>query len=360
LTTSTLDSSDDILIVEDTETTLNVLMDVLSDAGYKVRPACDGKAALRSVQAKLPALIIMDIMMPDLDGYEVCRILKAEEKTSSIPVIFISALGDELKKLRGFQVGGVDYITKPFYSEEVIARVRAHLNLRRAQFDLEETNAALVAEIKERKRIEEKLRESEENFRVIFKNNSSAIAIIDPDTTITLVNDAFCQMVGYTKEETVGMSWMQKISSEDLDRLKEYNDQVLSNSPDLPDKCEFHFIHKNGEVRQAMMSVALMQSSRKIISSFIDITERKQAEAEREKLILKLQEALAEVRTLSGLLPICSSCKKIRDDQGYWNVLEGYLTKHSDAQFTHGICPDCMVKLYPDISNDSSNAQKKK
>ena len=335
-------------------------MDVLSDAGYKVRPASDGKAALRSVQAKLPALIIMDIMMPDLDGYEVCRILKAEEKTSSVPIIFISALGDELKKLRGFQVGGVDYITKPFYSEEVIARVRAHLNLRRAQFDLEETNAALVAEIKERKRIEEKLRESEENFRVIFKNNSSAIAIIDPDTTITLVNDAFCQMVGYTKEEAVGVSWIQNILPEDLDRLKEYNDQVLSNSPELPDKCEFHFYHKNGELRQAMMSGSMMQGRRKMISSFIDITERKQAEAEREKLIIKLQEALAEVRTLSGLLPICSSCKKIRDDQGYWNVLEGYLTKHSEAQFTHGICPDCMVKLYPEISNDPSNEKKNK
>jgi len=335
-------------------------MDVLSDAGYKVRPASDGKAALRSVQAKLPALIIMDIMMPDLDGYEVCRILKAEEKTSSVPIIFISALGDELKKLRGFQVGGVDYITKPFYSEEVIARVRAHLNLRRAQFDLEETNAALVAEIKERKRIEEKLRESEENFRVIFKNNSSAIAIIDPDTTITLVNDAFCQMVGYTKEEAVGMSWIQNILPEDLDRLKEYNDQVLSNSPELPDKCEFHFYHKNGELRQAMMSGSMMQGRRKMISSFIDITERKQAEAEREKLFIKLQEAFAEVRTLSGLLPICSSCKKIRDDQGYWNVLEAYLTKHSEAQFTHGICPDCMVKLYPEISNDPSNEKKNK
>jgi len=298
-------------------------MDVLSDAGYKVRPASDGKAALRSVQAKLPALIIMDIMMPDLDGYEVCRILKAEEKTSSVPIIFISALGDELKKLRGFQVGGVDYITKPFYSEEVIARVRAHLNLRRAQFDLEETNAALVAEI-------------------------------------TLVNDAFCQMVGYTKEEAVGMSWIQNILPEDLDRLKEYNDQVLSNSPELPDKCEFHFYHKNGELRQAMMSGSMMQGRRKMISSFIDITERKQAEAEREKLFIKLQEAFAEVRTLSGLLPICSSCKKIRDDQGYWNVLEAYLTKHSEAQFTHGICPDCMVKLYPEISNDPSNEKKNK
>jgi PAS domain S-box-containing protein len=355
---SVIDSIDDILVVEDTATTLNVLMDVLSDAGYKVRPASDGKSALRSVQDKLPALIILDIMMPDMDGYEVCRILKAEEQTSSIPIIFISALGDEDKKLKGFQVGGVDYITKPFYSEEVIARVKAHLNLRRMQFDLEETNTTLVAEIKERKRMEEKLRESEEKFRVIFENNSSAIAIIEPDTVITMVNDAFCQMIGYTKEEAIGMSWTQRVPPEDLDRLKEFNRQLFANPLDVPEKYEIKFYRKNGELRQAWMSVALIQSGRKIISSFIDITERKHVEADREKLIVELQQALTEVKTLSGLLPICASCKKIRDDMGYWNSLEAYLMKHSSAQFTHGICPECMAKLYPNFKHTKPDEQK--
>jgi PAS domain S-box-containing protein len=356
---SNIDSIDDILIVEDSEPTLNVLMDVLSDAGYKVRPAGDGESALRSVQTKLPALIIMDIMMPDLDGYEVCRILKADEKTSSIPIIFISALGDEHIKLKGFQLGGVDYITKPFYSEEVIARVKSHLNLRHMQFDLEEINTTLVAEIKERKRMEEKLRESEEKFRVIFENNSSAIAIVEPDATITLVNDAFCQMIGYTKEEAVGMSWRQQVPPEDLDRLKEFFHQLLTNSLDVPDKCEIKFYRKNGEIRQAWMSGAMIQSSQKIISSFIDITERKQVEAEREKLIVELQHAIAEVKTLSGLLPICASCKKIRDDKGYWNSLEAYLMKHSIAQFTHGICPDCAAKYFPEYLTDKQKGSEK-
>jgi PAS domain S-box-containing protein len=355
---STIDSIDDILVVEDTPTTLNVLMDVLSDAGYKVRPATGGKSALRSVQEKLPALIIMDIMMPDVDGYEVCRKLKADEKTSSIPIIFISALGDEHKKLKGFQVGGVDYITKPFYSEEVIARVKAHLNLRRMQFDLEDANATLVEEIKERKRVEEKLRQSEENFRVIFENNSSAIAIIEQDTTIIMVNDAFCQMIGFAKEEVVGMSWTQLVPPEDRDRLKDLNNRLLSNPLDAPDKYEISYYRKNRELRQAWMSVALVQSGQKIISSFIDITQRKHAEAEREKLILELQQALAEVKTLSGLLPICASCKKIRDDKGYWNSLEAYLTKHSTAQFTHGICPECMAKLYPHFINTKPDEHK--
>jgi hypothetical protein len=85
-----------------------------------------------------------------------------------------------------------------------------------------------------------------------------------------------------------------------------------------------------------------------IIEYCIDISERKQAAQEREKLILDLQNALQEVKTLSGLLPICASCKKIRDDKGYWNNLELYISEHSDAEFTHGICPECAQRLYPD------------
>ena len=85
-----------------------------------------------------------------------------------------------------------------------------------------------------------------------------------------------------------------------------------------------------------------------IIEYCIDISERKQAAQEREKLILDLQNALQEVKTLSGLLPICAACKKIRDDKGYWNILEQYISEHSDAEFTHGICPECAQKLYPD------------
>jgi hypothetical protein len=80
-----------------------------------------------------------------------------------------------------------------------------------------------------------------------------------------------------------------------------------------------------------------------------DITEHKRAEAERERLIKELQDAIADIRTLSGLVPICASCKKIRDDKGYWTQLEAYLQAHSQARFSHGVCPDCMKKLYPDF-----------
>jgi DNA-binding NtrC family response regulator len=124
---------EDILVVDDTPANLRLLTDLLAKHGYRVRPASDGALALKSVAAKTPDLILLDISMPDLDGYEVCRRLKADEQNRRIPVIFISAFGDTQQKVIGFEAGGVDYITKPFEAEEVLARVRTHLQLRRAE-----------------------------------------------------------------------------------------------------------------------------------------------------------------------------------------------------------------------------------
>jgi PAS domain S-box-containing protein len=214
-------------------------------------------------------------------------------------------------------------------------------------------------DITERKRAEELLCESEENFRAIFENNSSAMAIIEPDTTISMVNDAYCQMSGYTRQEVIGMSWTRQIPPEDLERLKGYNRQRLNNPQEAPDKYEFKFFKKGGEIRYGIMSVSLMQQSQKIITSFTDITERKYAEEERENLIMELQEALTEVKTLTGLIPICASCKKIRDDNGYWQQVESYIQKHSEAHFTHGLCPDCMDKYFPDIATPDQKSSKK-
>ena len=127
----------DILVVDDTKANLRLLMAVLGGAGYRVRPATDGELALRSVRAKRPDLILLDVKMPGIDGYEVCRRLKADEATSAIPVIFISASVDASGRVMGFEAGGVDFITKPFSSAEVLARVDTHLSLRHAQVELE-------------------------------------------------------------------------------------------------------------------------------------------------------------------------------------------------------------------------------
>ena len=120
--------------------------------------------------------------------------------------------------------------------------------------------------------------ESEEKFRAIFEYNSAAIAIIESDTTISMVNDAYCEMSGYSREDVIGTSWTKQIPPDDLERLKEYNRQRLANQNDAPEKYEFTFYKKNGEIRHALMTVSLIQSCKQIITSFIDITERKIAE----------------------------------------------------------------------------------
>lgn len=132
-----------ILVVDDTHDSLRLLSKILTEQGYQVRPVSNGSRALRAAKAKPPDLILLDIMMPDLDGYAVCEQLKADERTCDVPIIFISALEDMKDKVKAFHTGGVDYITKPFQAEEVLARVETHLTMRDMQKRLQEQNTQL-------------------------------------------------------------------------------------------------------------------------------------------------------------------------------------------------------------------------
>ncbi|MEG5037883.1 MULTISPECIES: response regulator [unclassified Microcoleus] len=144
-----------ILIVDDTPENLQVLSATLSDRGYKVRGVINGKMAIRAARSGSPDLILLDIKMPEMDGYEVCTQLKADPKTSEIPVIFISALDEVLDKVSAFQVGGVDYVTKPFHVAEVLARIEHQLTIQRLKKQLLDRNKELQEEIIERKKAEE-------------------------------------------------------------------------------------------------------------------------------------------------------------------------------------------------------------
>lgn len=133
-----------IVIVDDMPDNLRLLTDILKDKGYKVRPAPNGARALATISKEPPELILLDIMMPGMDGYEVCRQLKADEGTKDIPIIFLSALNEVFDKVKAFKVGGVDFITKPFQMEEVLARVKTHLTLRAQQKALALQNESLL------------------------------------------------------------------------------------------------------------------------------------------------------------------------------------------------------------------------
>jgi two-component system sensor histidine kinase/response regulator len=138
-----IESVGEILIVDDTPANLQLLFSILTEAGYRVRPAGSGKVGLEAVAAKAPDLILLDIRMPDMDGFEVCQRLKAKEYSREIPVIFVSALDDANGKVESFRLGAVDYITKPFEPSEILARVKTHLEIRNIQVSLETSNREL-------------------------------------------------------------------------------------------------------------------------------------------------------------------------------------------------------------------------
>lgn len=149
--------SAEILVVDDTIANLRLLASMLTSQGYRVLEAVDGPQALEAIRISPPDLVLLDIRMPGMDGYEVCRRIKADEATANIPVIFVSALDEQNDKIQGFAAGGIDYITKPFHLREVLARVDTHITLRKLQRRLEQQNIQLQQEVVERLRAEQAL-----------------------------------------------------------------------------------------------------------------------------------------------------------------------------------------------------------
>jgi signal transduction histidine kinase len=188
-----------ILVVDDNPNNLAVLSDFLDESGFEVRVARDGESALEKVNYAPPDLILLDVMMPGIDGFEACRQLKSNSDTEPIPVIFMTALSDTVDKVKGLELGAVDYITKPFSQEEVLARVRLHLRLRSMAKELAEQNQMLKQEIEEKNRAEAALQALTQELeeRVQARTAELQQAIKD-------LQDAQVQLVQSEKMSTLG------------------------------------------------------------------------------------------------------------------------------------------------------------
>ncbi len=161
----------DVLVVDDTELNLRMISQVLRKEGYQTRAVNSGQEALAAVKETLPEVILLDITMPDVDGYEVCQQLKADSRTADVPIIFISALDAVIDKVKAFKVGGADYIPKPIQVQELVARVRNQIDLRRLQQQLkaqndilEDKNSQLISEIRKRQAVEAEIRKLNANL----------------------------------------------------------------------------------------------------------------------------------------------------------------------------------------------------
>lgn len=194
-----------ILIVDDVPDNLRLLQDSLQIEGYKVRSCTTGAMALRATSSAPTDLILLDIKLPDYDGYEICRQLKADEKTAHISVIFLSGLSNTFDKIQGFSVGGADYITKPFQIEELLVRVKTHLSIQKLQKSLQEKNIHLIEEIEKHKQTQEALFFEKELAQVTLKSIGDAVITTDAQGNVTCLNPIAEDLTGWSEQEAQGL-----------------------------------------------------------------------------------------------------------------------------------------------------------
>ncbi|MBN2001807.1 MAG: response regulator [Anaerolineae bacterium] len=268
-----------ILIVDDTPANLRLLSSMLTQQNYKVRMAPTGRLALLNAQSSPPDLILLDIKMPDMSGYDVCAQLKADPRTQGIPVIFISALDQTEDKVKAFTSGGVDYIVKPFRLEEVVARVKTHVALHALQHRLEEQNLEL------------------RKLSLAIEQSASSIVITDASGTIQYVNPFAEEVTGYTLDEMLGEN--PRILQSGEQSLEFYQNLWQTITRGQIWRGEFHNRRKDGSLFWESATIAPVHDSAGKITNYIaikeDITEQKQAQESLQQYAEQLTAQNAEL-----------------------------------------------------------------
>jgi len=298
-------SKETILIVDDIPENLQLLAGMLSDQGYIVRLAPDGQLALQFVQSNPPDLILLDILMPDMDGYEVCKELKTSPTTQDIPVIFISALHEVFDKVKAFSVGGVDYITKPFEVQEVLARVENQLRLSRFSKQLLEQNARLSKEIEERKRIEherkraqEALQASESELRALFAAIPDPLFVINSVGRVLKLVPLAPEQLYKPADEQIGRTLHEIFEQPQAGIFLCYIQQALNTQQIL--NVEYSLTMGGREIWFAARISPISQDL--VIWLARDISDRKRAEEasileERNRIAREIHDTLAQALT---------------------------------------------------------------
>lgn len=313
-----------VLVVEDSENDAELLLNQLREAGYqtmseRVQTAEELNAAL---SRHTWDIILSDYVMPQFSGSEALKL--ARRKNPDIPFIVISGVCGEETAVEMMKAGATDYLVKGNLSR-LLPAVQRELDAaqsRRARAQAEANVRYLAA---------------------IVESSDDAIYSTKLDGTVVSWNRSAERIYGFRAGEIIGRNVSILYPDEKLDELIDTMERVKRG--DHVGRSETSRLRKGGQTVPVSVTISPMKNGEGKISgtSVIarDITLRKREEQERINLIQELTDALKRVKTLSGLLPICANCKRIRDDHGYWQQVEAYIAEHTDAIFTHGICPEC-------------------
>jgi PAS domain S-box-containing protein len=281
VTSATLPEKGTVLVADDMPESLDILFRYLKRAGYKVLVARDGQGAIHRAQTGQPDIILLDIVMPEMNGYETCRQLKADPTTQDIPVIFISGLDEAFDKLKAFSSGGVDYISKPLEVKEVLARVENHVKLAQLQRALQEKNRRLEEENAQRRRVLDALKQSREYYRLLAEHSTDMISRQNSQGIYIYISPAGRTLLGYELDEIISHTPLEFIHPDDLPAIQEVYDNLAA-QPEVS-TLTYRTRHKDGryvwlETTLKIIRVGKAELIEEIIGVSRDVTERKEAE----------------------------------------------------------------------------------
>ena len=256
-----------ILIVDDMPNNLGALLDYLTDFGFEVLVAEDGESAIEQVEYALPDLILLDVLMPGIDGFETCSRLKSNQTTKDIPVIFMTALSDAEDKVKGFSVGGVDYVTKPIQQAEVLARVTTHLSIRNLQQQLQQQNSRLQQEICDRIKIEQQLQKRTAQIETANQeleafSYSVAHDLRNPITSINGYIWVLQEEYAYLLDED-GKHYLERVLVA-TERMEQLIDDILRLSQVTRSKMQFDTVDLSQIAREIAISLRQTANEREV------------------------------------------------------------------------------------------------
>lgn len=310
------------LIVEDESLIATDMGNQLRAMGYlTIGPAFTGEEAVEIARKEMPDVVLMDISLAgEMDGIEAADLIK---KQCNIPVIYITAFSSDSILKRARITGPYGYLVKPFMDTELKATMEMAFY---------------------KHGMEEELRLSREQYKSLLNASGAVPWEMDASTmAFTYIGPQSEKILSLPPEAMEDFQALgAMVHPEDLPALESAIKDAPGDTVDL--EIEYRVKAKDGRtvwIRDSISSASMGKDGKMLRGFMLDITQRKEAAIERERYIAELKEALDKIKTLHGLLPICAWCKKIRNDKGYWQLVEEYAKEHFNTEFTHGICPDC-------------------